>query len=280
MKRNDLLIEAEELASKLGNSDLRLFDATFVMVPGSTETGASLYKQGHIPGAVFLDHANISDTSSELNFTLPAERDLAAKLGTIGIGNGSEVVVYAAAQGMMWATRLWWVLRYAGHENVRVLNGGLGAWQGELETTENQYDPASFKLSANPAMFADTEEVAEAIGNGAVCTLNALPPSFYTGEAEVEYAQDGHITGSLSLPFLDMTDGQFIKSDDALRETFASYADNERIINYCGGGIAATLTASCAMLAGLTNVAVYDGSLSEWRQEALPVTKGNEPGTL
>ena len=277
MKREQLLIEADELAANLANPNLQLFDATFVRRPGTTDTGETLYQQGHIPGAVFLDHASISDTSSELNFTLPEEQALADKLGKIGIGNNAEVVIYAA-KDPMWATRVWWVLRYAGHENVRVLNGGLSAWTGELETAANLLEPVTFTINTNPGMFASRAEVEAAMSDSAVCTLNALPHSLYTGESDIAYAKAGHITGSLSQPYDAMMDGPSIKSDEALKAAFGGYNTSERLITYCGGGVAATLNASCALLAGFTNVGVYDGSMSEWLQQGLPTTRGAEPG--
>jgi thiosulfate/3-mercaptopyruvate sulfurtransferase len=279
MNREELLIEAEELATKLGSPGLRIYDATFVLRPDTSDTGQSLYDRGHIPGAVFLDHASISDTTSGLNFTLPTPQELASKLGAVGISSDSEVVVYST-DSIMWATRIWWVLRYAGHNNVRVLNGGLAAWQGDIETAANTYEPASFSIDPKPQMFASIDEVEAAMSDGAVCTLNALPWSFYTGEADIDYAKQGHITASESLPFSNLMDGHYIKSTDALAAEFSNFRQQDRLINYCGGGIAATLNATCALLAGIDNVAVYDGSMSEWLQAGKPTTPGSEPGSI
>ena len=180
----------------------------------------------------------------------------------------------------MWATRIWWVLRYAGHRRVRVLNGGRDVWPGELETVEGQYESTNFVANISPEMIADKDEVMASIENGAVCTLNTLPHSFYTGDADVPYAKEGHITGSLSLSFEHMLEGSKVKSDADLSAQFDNYEKGDRIITYCGGGIAATLTASCALLAGFENVGVYDGSMSEWLESGLPTTTGSEPGEL
>lgn len=278
MNRNDLLIEADELASIIDSPDLRLFDATVLLAPGTEETGRTRYDQGHLPGAAFLDHAAVSDASASYMYMLSGETELAAAIGNLGISNDSTVVVYSS-ESVMWATRIWWVLRYAGHRNVRVLNGGRNAWQGDLETEERIYAPGSFTPDLTPSMIADKDEVLSAIGEASVCTLNALPASFYSGEADVPYAKEGHITGSLSQPFETMMDGRFIKSNVDLQNAFADY-DDGRIIIYCGGGIAATLNACCALLAGREDVGVYDGSMSEWLGEELPSTTGTEPGTL
>ena len=129
-------------------------------------------------------------------------------------------------------------------------------------------------------MFANVREVQDAMGKAGTCTVNALPYSLYTGEADVAYARQGHITGSVSQPFDELTDGVFMKSNAELKEKFKEFPDGERLITYCGGGIAATLNACAAKVAGIDDVGVYDGSLSEWLSEGLPTTTGKEPGSL
>lgn len=276
MNREDILIEADELASKISDPNLRLFDATVLLTAGGRETGLGRYLAGHIPGAAFLDHGAVSDASVSAMFMLPGEQALGDAIGKLGIGNDNEVVVYSSDQ-IMWATRIWWVLRYAGHRKVRVLNGGLTSWTGELETAENNFEATRFEINLSPSMIADRQEVLAAIDDGGVCTLNALPYSFYTGEADIPYAKEGHITGSLSLPFEKMMDGAGMKSNEDLVQAYSEYASSDRLITYCGGGIAATLNACAALLAGHRNVAVYDGSMSEWLQEGMPTTKGDRP---
>jgi thiosulfate/3-mercaptopyruvate sulfurtransferase len=275
MDREDLLIEAEELASLIGEPDLRLFDSTVLMQ--GDETARDKYDNGHIPGAVFLDHAAISDPDAKAMYMVPDEAVLAKALGDLGISNDTMVVAYSTGE-ICWATRIWWVLRYAGHRNVRVLNGGFGAWRGALETKPNQYEPATFSTSLSPDMFADKDEVMTAITDGGTCVVNALPEAIYTGDADIFYA--GHITGSISNPMHDYMEGQYLLPDETLKAKFADKVTDERLITYCGGGIAATLNACVAVLVGAKNVAVYDGSMNEWLNEELPVTKGQEPGTL
>tara|TARA_Y100001934_G_C12285097_1_gene741923 strand:- start:183 stop:1031 length:849 start_codon:yes stop_codon:yes gene_type:complete len=279
MTRDELLIEASELASIIDKPDLRLFDATVLLNPQAGESGLSRYNDGHLPGAAFLDHLAISKQQASPMFMLPGEAELATAIGNLGIDNNSDVVIYST-DSIMWATRAWWVLRYAGHTRVRVLDGGRSGWQGKLDTNPYQYIPTTFEPNLTPAMIADKEEVLASINNGATCTINALPYSFYTGEADVPYARQGHITGSLSLSFDQMMEGEFVKSNASLEAAFDSYDKAHRLITYCGGGIAATLTATCARLVGFEDVAVYDGSMSEWLEAGLPTTQGSEPGHL
>lgn len=277
MQRNELLIEADELAGMIDDPNLRLFDATVLMQSDDGKTARDRYLASHLPGAVFLDHAALSDANSELMYMIPNESILAQAFGDLGIGNDNPVVVYST-DFIAWATRIWWVLYYAGHRNVRVLNGGIETWAGELEAGESTYPNSRFSSNLSPGMMASKEEVLKLIGDDATCIVNTLPEAMYKGESEVSYS--GHITGSVNHPFSDFMDGNYLLPDDELKQKFAEKMTGERLITYCGGGIAATLNACAARLAGLEDVAVYDGSMSEWLAEELPITQGSEPGSL
>ena len=277
MKREDLLIEAHELASIIDDSNLRLFDASVVLNPAASENAHDRYLAGHIPGSVFLDHAAISDASSALMYMIPDEKTLGNAIGDLGISNETPVVVYSTEM-LAWATRVWWVLQYAGHRNVRVLNGGLNGWKGELQSTTNNYSAATFNTDLSPHMFASKEEVLSSITDGSACVVNTLTPEIYRGEEDVLYT--GHITGSVNHPFFELMDEGYLLSDDVLAKNFQDKAIGDRLITYCGGGIAATLNACVAKLLGVEDVAVYDGSMSEWMAEELPVTTGQDKGSL
>jgi len=182
----------------------------------------------------------------------------------------------------MWATRLWWLLRSAGHERCAVLDGGFAKWCSEGRPTSADpcsYPASTFKADLRESHWASKQEVLASIGDGSVCTINALPSAIHTGEAQMGYARSGRIAGSDNVPFhllLDSEAGVF-KSPTELREHFAKTGafERERVINYCGGGIAATLNAMALTLAGHPNVAVYDGSLNEWSADAdLPMQTG------
>ncbi len=279
MNRDELLIEADELVGLVNNDDLRIFDATVVFDPAA-EPARERYLKGHIPGAMFLDHSALSRTDTDLMYMLPAEAELGSKIGAIGVSNNSPVVVYSTEM-IGWATRIWWLLRYAGHRNVRVLNGGLKAWSevsGELEAGDNLYEPASFTTSLSPDMFATSDDVMTAVKSGSTCVVNALTPEIYRGETGLPY--DGHISGSVNHSLMELMDGGSLKSNAELKKIFAEKDTGDRLITYCGGGIAATVNACAARLAGLEDVAVYDGSMSEWLSKGLPVTTGAETGSI
>ena len=277
MKREELLIEEEELVAIIDDPNLRLFDATVVLNPAAVESGHDRYLAGHIPGSVFLDHAAISEPDSNLMYTIPDEKTLGEAIGALGISRDTPVVVYSTEM-LAWSTRIWWVLQYAGHRNVRVLNGGLQAWKGALQIAENKYLPTTFNTDLSPQMFASKEEVLSSITDGSACVVNTLTPEMYKGEADVFYA--GHISGSVNHPFSELMDEDYLLPDKTLAEILEQKMIGDRLITYCGGGIAATLNACVAKLLGVDDVAVYDGSMSEWMAEELPITTGADTGSL
>lgn len=280
------LVSASWVEAHLGDPDLRIFDATVHLRPATpgpytVESGRDDYEAAHLPGAAFIDLArDLSDTESPLGFTrLPADR-LATALGAAGVGQDARVVVYSSASPM-WATRFWWLLRSAGFANVAVLDGGLAGWRREgraVESGPRAYPPATLSLVERPDGWADKHAVLAAIGDGSVCTLNALSPSVHSGEAAMSYGRKGHIKGSRNVPYAALldADGAF-RGDDELRALFTEVGafDHDRVICYCGGGISATMDALALTRLGHPAVAVYDGSMSEWsRDPDLPMETG------
>jgi thiosulfate/3-mercaptopyruvate sulfurtransferase len=256
MERAELLIEADELLKKLGDDNIRIFDAS---------VSDAMYRQRHIPRAAFFDHERFSDSDSPYLSTILPETRLAEQIGCAGISNDSEVILYAC--GMIpYAIRAWWVLRYAGHDRVRVLNGGLSAWEksgGRVEHDARRYEPSSFRARFNPMMFASKEEILASMDDGEVATVNVLP---------IESYEASHIVGSSCLSCMDLMQGfDYLLPDDELAACLSKVSRHKRIITYCGGGIAAAVNAAAHLITGHENVAVYDGSLDEWLGEGLPV---------
>jgi thiosulfate/3-mercaptopyruvate sulfurtransferase len=272
MNRDSFLIEADELVTKMGNANIRIYDATILFFRKEADaTAHETYLQGHIPGAAFFDHQQFSDASSKYMYTILPEAELATQIGNIGIAENSEVIFYTFDM-LPCATRAWWILRYAGHNNVRVLNGGLTAWEkagGKIEQVNRRYEPAKFECHLRPNMFASKKEVKAAMENGGVCTVNTLTLESY---------QQAHIPGSSLLPCTDlMHDMASFVSNDELATRLKEEAQHDHIITYCGGGIAATVNAMAHLMAGNENVSVYDGSMNEWAGEGLPMTKVEQP---
>lgn len=273
MKREELLIEPGELLARLGDPNLRIYDAAIMFYMGmSAEEAAKLpsareiYLGGHLPGAAFFDHQLVTDPIGNYEYTVAPDKMLAAQIGEIGIGNHAEVIVYASSL-LASATRAWWVLRYAGVQNIRVLNGGLPAWKeagGAVEAGEYIYEPAAFTPAFKREMIANKEEVQAAVERGSVYIEDALPQDWHDRE---------HIPGSVCLPLTDLTIGwDVLRPQDEIEALVPARPKGERVITYCGGGIAAALNAMAHLMAGNDNVAVYDGSLFEWKGEGLPLS--------
>jgi len=162
-----------------------------------------------------------------------------------------------------------------------VLDGGMAKWVAEgrpVEAGARHYRPSDLTLSAKPRAWADKAAVLSAVGDGAVCTINALSPSVHSGEAAMSYGRKGHIAGSRNVPYAALLnpDGTY-RDDEALRELFTAVGafSRPRVICYCGGGISATMDALALTRLGHPAVAVYDGSMSEWsRDPSLPMETG------
>ena len=284
----EYLIEPDALQAALEAPDLKIFDATVHLVPAEkgyrAESGLADYERAHIPGAAFLDQIRaVSDTSTGLGFSLPDPVALEQGLRTAGISQGDRVVVYSTGH-MMWATRAWWLLHYAGLDEVAVLNGGFAGWQAAGHGTASggsSYDAGDVTVDVRADRFVNQDAVLSAIGSRAVCTVNALAPDVYSGESKMSYGRKGHITGSVNVHYDELLDGQRFRPADELKQSLAAKGllDADRVIAYCGGGISATIDALACLLVGKNEVAVYDGSMSEWvRDERLPMTTGSEPG--
>ncbi len=284
----DYLISTAELEAAINDpaTQLRLFDVTVNLVPSSpgyrAVSGIDEYQRSHIPGAAFMDLArDFSDTSSGLGFTLPSAQHLQQAYQNAGIDADSLVVFYSTGH-MMWATRAWWMLHSCGHSRVAVLDGGFAKWQSEgrtLDNAEPETPAGNFTVSLNPARWADKAQTIAAIDDGDVCTINALSPGVYSGEAEMNYGRKGHIQNSKNVYYDEVLRDGCFKPAAELKALFEAKGvlEKPRVIAYCGGGISATIDALALTLIGHEHVSVYDGSMSEWvKDESLPLITGHE----
>jgi thiosulfate/3-mercaptopyruvate sulfurtransferase len=282
-----LLTEPDQLAAMLHNPATRVLDATVFLEPAETGyravSGLDRYREGHVPGAAFMDLIqSFSDTTSGLGFTRPSPAALGAALGQLGVNAEHRVVIYSSGH-MMWATRAFWLLCYAGHQHVSVLNGGLHGWresQRDMVIGDENYPATVFEATPRPQIFVDLAETRDAMNATAVCTVNALSPEVYAGTGQMHYGRRGHIPGSRNLHYDRLMHGHRFRAVDELRAALdeTGMLAAPQVITYCGGGISATIDAFACLLVGKHEVAVYDGSMSEWvRDEALPLTTGIEP---
>ncbi len=282
-----LLVDTAWLAAHLGEPGLRVYDCTTHLLPDPVstfraQTARPDWERGHVPGAGYLDlTTDLSDSSSGLRFTFPPPAQFARAMSAAGVGPGTRVVLYAGGSSM-WATRVWWMLRAFGFDDVAVLDGGWERWTGEgrpVCATPCAFPPATFVPQLRPQRLAGKDDVVALVGRSDACTINALSPRQHTGESEVHYGRPGRIAGSVNVPYLELLDpatGTFLPPA-ALRERLAAAGalDAAHVVTYCGGGIAATLVAFALALVGRDDVAVYDGSLAEWCADpSLPMERG------
>ena len=278
------LIGTAELDALLGDSRLRVVDCRFDL--GDPEAGRRQYLAGHIPGAVFADLDR--DLASPISATsgrhpLPVAEEFAVTLGELGIGSESSVVVYDAGSGAL-AARAWWLLRWLGHDDVRLLERGFAGWTAEgrpLERGQVDLDACDFVPAVREDVTIGTDEVAALVESASDLTLvDARDSSRFRGENEPIDPVAGHIPGAVNLPFTDLLDdeGRFL-APQKLRERFASVLRDNDASNWavmCGSGVTACHLAIAAVVAGCAEPLLYVGSWSEWiRDPERPISTGN-----
>ena len=265
----DSLVTTEWLAGELGANDLRIVDATFFAGFG-TRNAAAEYEQAHIPGAVFMDLSEIADTSSDLPSMLPPPEKFASRMQSLGLGDGSRIVLYDNSPYHT-AARAWFMLRTFGAHDVAILDGGLEKWQAEgreIATGKEQVRHRHFTVWADDKGVRTKEQMKDNLDSKAEQVLDARSAARFTGEEPDPRpaTHAGHIPGSKNLPVgqLFNEDGTY-KTGDALKAAFEGAGIDlaKPLVTTCGSGITASVLAFGAHLLG-NNAAVYDGSWSEW----------------
>ena len=283
----EFLIDTETLGRQLGDPNLRVFDCTTNLIPDPKTTYQAVparadFEKGHIPGAQFIDlQADLSDSSQRLRFMLTSAEAFAAGMSRFGVSNGTRVALYSTANPW-WATRVWWLLRVFGFDNAAVLNGGWQKWVREGRPVETgpakPRPPGHFVVRELRPLMVGKDEVLRAIGDGGVCTLNALAPEQHAGSGGNTYGRPGRIKGSANLPaahLLDPATNEFLPPAELRRRFEAVGAFDKRVITYCGGGIAASADALALVMLGHPAVKLYDASMSEWATDpSLPMETG------
>lgn len=273
------LISAEWLLEHLSDPDLRIADVRFSLADPLAGRGA--YLEAHIPGALYLDletdlSGPVREDRKGGRHPLPDPQVLAATLSEAGIGDEHLVVAYD--ENGMFAPRLWWLLRWLGHERVAVLDGGIKAFVevgGTLTAERPQHPRATFTPQPRLDWVKSAEEVA-ARGPDTLL-IDSRAPERYRGELEPIDPVAGHIPGAINRNWADNLgpDGRFI-SPQAIRERFAEALDRELIL-YCGSGVSAAANLLALEVAGIKGAKLYAGSWSDWVSDpSRPVATGEE----
>lgn len=274
------LISTAELAAQLGSANLVIVDSRHDLMNPSI--GRDAYAAGHIPGAIFMsidDDLSAAKTGSNGRHPLPTPEAFATKLGAKGISNSNKVVVYDGGNAM-YAGRLWWMLRWVGHSNVFVLDGGIALWQKEgraVETQANTLTATTFSAKANDAMRLTAAETLASLTDSSRRILDARALERYRGDVEPVDPVAGHIPGAFNRAFaLNMRDGVFKPADELRREfeTVLAGRSPDQLIHQCGSGVSACANLIAMEHAGLSGSKLYAGSWSEWCADpARPVAR-------
>ncbi|MDX2292343.1 MULTISPECIES: sulfurtransferase [Streptomyces] len=271
------IISASELASEsAGPRPPVLLDVRWTL---GGPPGRPAYEAGHLPGAVYvdLDTELAGPPGAGGRHPLPDPEDFGAAMRRAGVGADRPVVVYDG--GLGWgAARAWWLLRWAGHPDVRVLDGGLAGWPGELSVEVPEPEPGDFTPKPGGLRLLDADEAAALARSGLL--LDARAAERYRGDVEPIDRVGGHIPGAHSAPTTEnvAADGRFLAAGE-LRERFAALGATEapEVGVYCGSGVSGAHEVLALELAGIP-AALYAGSWSEWSSDpSRPVATGPDP---
>ncbi len=286
----DYLVSTDWLADHL--SDVVVLDVTAKLTSAlENRAETECYDTGHIPGSLFFDVSSgkgvLSNADAALPWMWPSEDQFASTMSAFGIDNGTRVVITARTprpgidSGTMWCTRAWWTMHNMGVD-CAILVGGIERWEQEgrplsTDRTAARSGAEPFVVEGGWERARATKDDVLAATTSPTCIVDALTSDSFDGTGTSYGPRGGHITGAVNVPFRSMVTGEtaaFVEPDvmHALLDD-AGLLDQESIITYCGGAIAATVDAFCLALFGHDGVAVYDGSLMEWSaDETLPMT--------
>lgn len=270
------LISARELQQLMASgAPLRVYDCSFELM--KPDAGAEQYAQAHIPGSVYvhLDHhlsdKQGADSASGGRHPLPSRETFARRMASLGLSDGVQVVVLDR-QGANYCGRLWWMLKWCGHEAVAVLDGGLAAWQaagGAVDSGRSPSpEPGNFTPQPAAAPTASTRSIVQSLGRPTQTLIDARAGARFRGEVEPLDPVAGHIPGALNRPFAENIgpDGRF-KPAAQLRAEFEQLLagrDPASVVHHCGSGVSAIPNLLAMEVAGLGRTALYPGSWSEW----------------
>ena len=280
--RSQNLVSTDWLHEHLDAPDVVVVDASWHLPPAGRD-GKTEYLENHIPGALFFDIDELSDTESPLPHMLPSPEKFASRMRKMGVGDGNRVIAYDSV-GLFSAARAWWMFRVMGHQDVAILDGGLPKWKDEGRPLEDGLPPPQqerhFTARLQTMMVKDKSDMSRISANGGSQILDARAAERFEGTAPEprEGLRSGHIPGSRNLPYSDLLnpDGTLMDSDE-LRTAYerAGIDIAKPVVTSCGSGVTAAVLSLGLTILEARNHALYDGSWSEWgADESLPIETG------
>ncbi|WP_088348926.1 MULTISPECIES: 3-mercaptopyruvate sulfurtransferase [Rhodomicrobium] len=277
-----LLVETDWLAEHLDAPGIVILDASFHL-PGSGRDAAAEFRDAHIPGAVFFDIEEISDSSSPLPHMLPPPEKFASRVRKMGIGDGMRIVIYDSTN-MSGAARAWWMFRVMGAKDVVVLNGGLAKWRAEDRTLQSgearRRTERHFTARVNSGLVRDINDMTQLLDSRAMQIVDARAAARFagTGVEPRPVPRLGHIPGSRNVPFTSLlSENGTLRSPEEIAEIFAASGVDvsKPVVASCGSGVTACVLALGLARVGNETAAVYDGSWVEWSESDRPIETGS-----
>jgi thiosulfate/3-mercaptopyruvate sulfurtransferase len=264
-----LLISPEELATRLGESGLRIVDASWYL-PAQNRAARAEFEAGHVPGAVFFDQDAVVAPNSPLPHTIPPAEVFAKAVGALGIAETDTIVVYDGL-GLFSAPRVWWLLRTFGARNVLLLDGGFPAWKAgghPGEAGAASPSPATFTPAFDASAVATLDEMRGHVAARDTQIADARPLDRFAAEVPEPRpgVRAGHMPGARSLPIGLLAENGRLKSPEALRDVFAAAGvdPGQPVITTCGSGVTAAVISLALEAVGNRSSKLYDGSWTEW----------------
>ena len=265
------LVSTTWLADRLEAPDIRIVDASWYL-PGVERDAKAEYAERHIPAAVYFDIDEIADTDNPLPHMLPAPEKFSSRVRKLGLGDGVRIVVYDSGSWMA-SARVWWMFHVFGHDDVAVLDGGLAKWRAEGHSVDNRPvmpRERHFTARMNTLLVRDIDQMIGNVKSRRAQVVDARDAGRFNATAPEPRAglRGGHIPGSLNLPYdrlFDSDSGELLPPDALIAAFDAAGIDRSRpVVTTCGSGVTTGVHALALALIGCRDVAVYDGSWTEW----------------
>ena len=278
------IISAQQLNSIIENDSVRVFDCRFSLK--DPQGGLKSYQAGHLPGAQFADmdtqlSAPMTQTSGR--HPLPEPEKFAEQLQAWGVNNDTQVIAYDDMSGAF-AARLWWMMRWLGHDSVAVLDGGLPKWTEAgyaLAQESGAFAPGAFKATANMRWLVDIDSVQRRLAADSITLIDARSADRFTGKDQKTDPVPGHIPGAKNLPFAGNLDQNgLFQNPQAIRARFAAVIQDQsgdKVVNMCGSGVTACHNLLAQAVAGLPPGRLFVGSWSQWIRDPSRPVAGGQP---